>query len=332
MSPGLVTAIALTALPSGSARYRFELLGEPVGFAEQSVRCSRGSCLASFTAVRRAPAEAGGAVSSWRAEVEVDRDGRFRGGAIRVAANGPEVAKRGIAGLVPASVVEVVLAAEAPLDGSERCVKVFEEETTEAPPFTACARREGGAVVAMLEGSTPVRVVITPAPDGFPAALEMPEQGARFVREPRARVPDQPPRLHGARVSGPSDPGAARSFCGVARDPPSAAADLSRLPPPNADGASCREKTAAWLMRARRAGFPGRTAVGVAWDGTQFVWHAWAEVRAGGEWIAIDPSFGEAPARSPRFTVARHGEDPASRLQAGQRILACWGKAAVEAR
>lgn len=328
MTPALVAAFALAALPSGSARYRFELASEPVGFADLSVACAGGACRAAFAAVRRAPAEAGGAVSSWRAEVEVDRDGRWRGGALRVASNGPAVAKRGSPGLVPASVAELVLLAEAPADGSERCIEVFEEEKAEAPPITACGRRAGGAVLAKLGGAA-MRIV--PGEGGFPEALEIPEQGARFVRDPLARAPERPPRLHGTSVAGPEDPRSAVSFCGVPRDPAQPAADVPGLPPPHAEGASCREKTSAWLARAGRAGLQGRTAVGVAWDGSRFVWHAWAEVRANGTWVAVDPSFGEAPARSPRFTLARHGDDPASRRRAGERILACWGKARVEA-
>jgi transglutaminase-like putative cysteine protease len=114
-------------------------------------------------------------------------------------------------------------------------------------------------------------------------------------------------------------------------DPAQAAPLPAGLPPPRAAGASCRERTAAWLAEAARAGFSGRTAVGVAWDGGDFVWHAWAEVRAGGRWIAVDPSFGEAPARGPRFTLGRWAaDDRGARDAAGQAILACWGASRVE--
>jgi transglutaminase-like putative cysteine protease len=70
--------------------------------------------------------------------------------------------------------------------------------------------------------------------------------------------------------------------------------------------------------------------VGVAWDGSAFVWHAWAEVRSAEGWIPVDPSFGQLPARGPRFTIGRWGAgDDAAREVAGARILACWGSARV---
>jgi transglutaminase-like putative cysteine protease len=70
----------------------------------------------------------------------------------------------------------------------------------------------------------------------------------------------------------------------------------------------------------------------VAFDGGAFVWHAWAEVQAGGRWVPIDPAFRQAPARGPRFTLATWEDgDEEARAEAGRRILACWGRAAVEA-
>jgi transglutaminase-like putative cysteine protease len=71
-------------------------------------------------------------------------------------------------------------------------------------------------------------------------------------------------------------------------------------------------------------------AVGVAHDGDGFVWHAWVEVRTAGRWVAVDPAFGQVPARGPRFTIARHAGDAAGLAEAGRRILACWGRARVE--
>ncbi|WP_242394097.1 transglutaminase domain-containing protein [Anaeromyxobacter oryzisoli] len=168
-----------------------------------------------------------------------------------------------------------------------------------------------------------------PSPDGFPAELAIAAQGARYVRDPRAAVPDRPPPLD-VRVAGPADPGAARRFCGIALDPPPPAAPPG-VPAPEAPGGSCREKAAAWVVAAASRGLEARTAVGVAHDGRGFVWHAWAEVRAGGAWIPVDPAFGEAPAHGPRFTVARFRPgDGAARDAAGRRILACWGRAHVE--
>jgi hypothetical protein len=179
-------------------------------------------------------------------------------------------------------------------------------------------------------GGVPVR--IAPGEDGFPREVEVAGR-FRFVRDAAAEVPPAAPRLAGTRVPGPADPAAARRFCGVARDPaPGAAAvGAAGVPPPRAAGESCRDKTRAWIAAARARGFLARAAVGVAWDGAAFVWHEWAEVRVQGGWLAVDPSFRQIPAQGPRFTLGRFGEDGAAeREAAGARILACWGRAAVE--
>jgi len=312
----LIAGLALAALPAGTVRYRAELAGEPVGFAELRVRCAQTACDVVSDVRLRLPAEAGGAVKVAHAEVEVDREGRFRGG----ARSSPE----GIAGAVPSALVEVVLAAEA--DGAQRCFTFFDEERP--TPRRACGRRDGAAIAADIGG---VEVRIVPDGDGFPREVVVVGR-FRYVRDAAAAVPARAPRLAGTRVAGPQDPRAAVAFCGAPADaPPGSARTDALLPPPRAAGESCREKTAAWLAAARARGLEGRAAVGVAWDGEAFVWHEWAEVRAGGAWLAVDPSFGELPARGPRFTVARFGDgDDAAREVAGARILACWGSARVE--
>jgi hypothetical protein len=318
----ILAAAALAALPEGAARYRVELGRERIGTAALSVRCEGPICRATYESRLRLPEEAGGAVRDTRVEADVDRSGRHRGGRVRFACDGVGGDVRGIPGAVPASLAELVLLGEA--GAGRTCVDAFEEEG--AAPVAVCARREGGRVRADRDG---IEETIAAGPDGFPAEVRVAGR-LRFVRDEAAEVPARAPRLVGARVAGPEDPRDARAFCGVGADLPAAALPAG-LPPPRAAGASCKEKTAAWLVAAERAGFIGRTAVGVAWDGGGFVWHAWAEVRAGGGWVAVDPSFGEAPARGPRFTVGRFAEgDRRAREAAGRAILGCWGTAAVE--
>jgi len=329
-------ALALAAIPEGSARFRFELSGEQVGVADLSVSCMGETCTAVWTSEKRAPVDAGGRRSSRRIEVEVDREGVWRGGKLRVAEDGGAVKAAGAPDAIPASLAEVVLARLIPLPprkgwqsalppGPESCVETFDETTGQRGQ--ACARRDGEALSATVLG---VEETIVPAADGFPASVALPAQAARFVRDAEATVPRRPPRLHGTTVAGPADPAQATSFCGVARDPEVDGAALGFLPPPRAEGAGCLEKTAAWLARAARAGVRGRTAVGVAWDGERYAWHAWAEVRLERGWIPVDPTFGELPARGPRFTIAVHEPgDEAARLRAGERILACWGRERV---
>jgi hypothetical protein len=318
----LVATCALAGLPEGSVRYRVEIAGEAVGVAELAASCGAGACAATWESRLRAPAEAGGRVLVHRVEVDVDRDGRFRGGRIEVREDGVVRSTRGAPGAVPATLAEVVLLG-AGVGGS--CLETFDEATGERG--RACGRWEDGELAADLPGA---RARIAPGPDGFPAEVRLPGQGARFVADPRAGVPGRPPRLHGTRVPGPEGSVGGLRFCGVAADPERPAAP-GTLPPPEAEGADCREQAARWVGLAAEMGLRARTAVGVAWDGEGFAWHAWAEALVDGSWIAIDPAFGQAPARGPRFTLARFAPgDGAARDEAGRRILACWGRARVE--
>ena len=241
---------------------------------------------------------------------------------------------------MPASLAEVVLAATVSLPpkkgwqaslppGPEVCLEAFEEATGERA--RACARPDGDALAASVLGA---------AETIAPGARRLPRRGGRpgagGPLRARRRGDRAPASRRGSTARGWRAPRIPRS------PPPSAAcratrtvdaADLGFLPAPQADGPSCREKTAAWLARAARAGLEGRTAVGVAWDGRRFVWHAWAQVRLERGWIPVDPSFGELPAAGPRFTLATWAEgDAAARLRAGERILACWARERVRER
>jgi hypothetical protein len=260
-----------------------------------------------------------------RVEVEVDSEGRWVDGALTVTEDGVPVASRGVWGSVPVSLAELVLArARAE---SNPCIEVFDERTGEGGK--ACGRRGAGAGWELDVRGEQVRVRM--GTDGLPAEVNVPAQRARFVADPRAEVPALPPRLYGVTVPGVSSPADARRFCGVAVDPPPPAGRFGRLPPPAAAGANCREKTQRWLEAASHAGGGGRTAVGVAWDGSAFSWHAWAEVQVEGRWVPVDPTFGQLPARGPRFTVARYADsDGVARAAAGRRVLECWGRARVE--
>jgi hypothetical protein len=325
VTAALLGLVLAATLPEGSVRWRAELAGQPIGVAELSISCRGASCAVRYRSRLRLPAESGGAVSDSAVEVETDRAGRYRGGRLRVTEAGRTRTPDAPRDAVPASVGEVVLAAEVAAGRAEACVPFFDEEQPELR--RACARREGNTLSADV-GGVPVRIV--PGRDGFPAEVLVAGR-FRYVRDPAAEVPRAAPRLAGTRVPGPAEPRDARSFCGVPVDPAAAAGAAEALPEPAAEGESCREQTAAWLAAARRRGLEGRTAVGVAWDGQAFVWHAWAEVRSGEAWIPVDPAFGQRPARGPRFTVARYAQgDAAARDAAGARILGCWGGVRVE--
>jgi hypothetical protein len=321
----LVATVVAGAIPSGEAHYRFELGGEPIGSAELKSSCREGRCSVRWSVRTRAPEAGGGAIHARRVEVEVDGEGRWTDGALVVTEDGEPVASRGVWGAVPESLAELVLARAR--EESSPCIEVFDERTGEAGK--ACARRGSGATWDLEVRGVAERVRM--GGDGLPAEVTVQGQRARYVSDPRAEVPARPPRLYGVTVPGVAAPSSARAFCGAPVDPMPPAAQMGRLPAPSAEGESCREKTLRWLEAAARAGIPGRTAVGVAWDGSAFSWHAWAEAQVEGKWIPVDPSFGQLPARGPRFTLARYAEgDAAARAAAGRRVLECWGRATIE--
>jgi transglutaminase-like putative cysteine protease len=57
----------------------------------------------------------------------------------------------------------------------------------------------------------------------------------------------------------------------------------------------CNEHTVLYVAMARALGLPARTAVGLVFTNGAFFYHAWPEVWLG-EWVAVDPTFGQAPA------------------------------------
>jgi transglutaminase-like putative cysteine protease len=57
----------------------------------------------------------------------------------------------------------------------------------------------------------------------------------------------------------------------------------------------CNEHTVLYVAFARALGLPARTAVGLVYLDGSFFYHAWPEVWLG-EWVAVDPTFGQYPA------------------------------------
>jgi hypothetical protein len=311
------------ALPEGTARYAMLLGGERVGAVELTLRCEGPACRATWESRQRLPAEAGGGVRSRRIEVAVDRAGRALGPARLVEPGGTREAALP-PGVVPVTLAELALASAAAGPG-RACLEAVDERS--GARLQACAERRGEWLEVAVGRE---RERVRGAAGAFPAEVDLPAQGVRFRLDATAELPAAPPRLFGMLVAAPEDPRDAAAFCGVGRDPEPRPGSAAGLPAPTAPGPTCREQTAAWLERARAAGLKGRTAVGVAFDGGGFVWHAWAEAQVGGRWVPVDPAFRQAPARGPRFTLATWEDgDEAARSEAGRRILGCWGRAAV---
>ena len=57
----------------------------------------------------------------------------------------------------------------------------------------------------------------------------------------------------------------------------------------------CNEHTVLYVALARAVGLPARTAAGLVYLRGRFYYHAWPEVWLG-EWVAVDPTFGQFPA------------------------------------
>jgi transglutaminase-like putative cysteine protease len=144
----------------------------------------------------------------------------------------------------------------------------------------------------------------------------------------RARLPNEDTSLAWATAPEPlvqsDDPriaAQARQIVGRTRDPARAARLLTQWVHDNLDKritvsvpsatevlqarrGDCNEHTVLYVALARAVGLPARTAAGLAYVNGRFYYHAWPEVWLG-EWVAVDPTFGQFPADAAhlRFTV-----------------------------
>ena len=76
----------------------------------------------------------------------------------------------------------------------------------------------------------------------------------------------------------------------------------------------CNEHTALYVAMARAMGIPARIAVGLAYVGNAFYYHAWPEVyldegKNRGLWLPVDPTFNQFPADGTHLRLARGGLD-----------------------
>jgi hypothetical protein len=76
----------------------------------------------------------------------------------------------------------------------------------------------------------------------------------------------------------------------------------------------CNEHAVLYTALARAAGIPTRTVVGLVYSTTSagssgFFYHAWVEVYAGKEWVAIDPTWNQVPADATHLAFVEGGLD-----------------------
>ena len=78
----------------------------------------------------------------------------------------------------------------------------------------------------------------------------------------------------------------------------------------------CTEHSVLFVALARAAGIPARTAVGIAYwpAGQGFGWHAWAEVKIGEQWYAVDPTLNQPIADATHIKLAQGGPAEQARV------------------
>ena len=83
----------------------------------------------------------------------------------------------------------------------------------------------------------------------------------------------------------------------------------------------CNEHTTLYTALARSVGLPTRLAAGIVYsesifaDGA-FYYHAWPEVWLGDRWLAVDPTFGQAPADATHLKLVEGDLDKQTALMA----------------
>ena len=68
----------------------------------------------------------------------------------------------------------------------------------------------------------------------------------------------------------------------------------------------CNEHTLLYVALARAVGLPAHSAAGLLLVDGRFYYHAWAEVYLG-DWVAVDPTFGQFPADAARVRFTSGG-------------------------
>jgi transglutaminase-like putative cysteine protease len=89
----------------------------------------------------------------------------------------------------------------------------------------------------------------------------------------------------------------------------------------------CTEHSVLFVALARALGIPARQVHGLVYARYEdaqdaLYWHAWAEVQSGGEWIAIDPTFGQPVADATHLALGAGTQVDTVGLLGALRVLA----------
>jgi transglutaminase-like putative cysteine protease len=87
----------------------------------------------------------------------------------------------------------------------------------------------------------------------------------------------------------------------------------------------CTEHTRLFVALARASGIRAREVKGLVYanygqGGPGLYWHAWAEVKVGNDWIAVDPTFGQDVADATHVTLGRGSSQDAIALVGSLRV------------
>jgi transglutaminase-like putative cysteine protease len=85
----------------------------------------------------------------------------------------------------------------------------------------------------------------------------------------------------------------------------------------------CNEHATLYAALARAAGLPCKLCLGVVYLDGKFYYHAWNSVYCG-QWIELDPAFGQAPADAARLRLVE-GD-----LSQQTRLLSAFGNLKIE--
>jgi hypothetical protein len=165
----------------------------------------------------------------------------------------------------------------------------------------------------------------------WPAAADQPDKTAfsnELASTPFIQADDPGIRQKAAEITkgSPTHAAAAKSinawvFREVRKNPaaslPSAAAVLQAL-----EG-DCNEHTYLTVALARAAGIPAKVVSGIVYMNNGFYYHAWAGIYAGGQWIEMDPTFGQPVADATHIALAE-GE-----LAGQARLLRYLGRLSI---